>query len=65
MAKAVLLVDALAYLDDDGVRHEVDGKGTEVDLPTAAFDFHEKAGNVAKAGTKAAKEAVEPEDAGV
>jgi hypothetical protein len=67
MPKAVLLVDALAYLDDDGVRQEIDGstldppqasaRGAEVELPSEAFEHHKKHGNVVAAGSKAGKEA--------
>ena len=61
MPKAVLLADAIAWYDEDGERHEVDGKGAELDLPTADFERHLAAGNVAKPSSKAAKEAAEPE----
>ncbi len=61
MPKAVLLADAIAWHDEDDLRHEADGRGTEVDLPADAFDRHKKAGNVAAAGSKAAKSAGEPE----
>ena len=61
MAKAVLLADAIAWYDEDGLRHEADGKGSEVDLPAADFERHLAAGNIAKPSSKAAKEAAEPE----
>jgi hypothetical protein len=61
MAKAILLVDAIAWIDEDGVRQEADGKGSEVDLPADAFKHHEEAGNVAAPRSKAAKEAAEGE----
>lgn len=67
MPKAVLLVDAIAWVDEDGQRHELDGfnldppkpsaKGEQVDLPQAAFDHHLKVGNVAKPRSKDAKAA--------
>lgn len=53
--KAILLADAIAYHDEDGNRQEADGRGTEVDLPKEAFDFHEAAGNVVAASNKAEK----------
>lgn len=59
MPKAVLLVDALAWYDDDGVRHEQDGKGSEVDLPDKAFKHHKDAGSVAAPRSKEAKAAAE------
>lgn len=54
MAKAVLLADAIAWYDEDGVRHEADGRGAEVDLPDADYERHLAAGNIAKPGAGAA-----------
>lgn len=61
MAKAVLLFDAVAWVDEDGNRQEADGKGTEVDLPAGELDRLKKMGAVAAPSSKAAKEAAEPE----
>lgn len=61
MAKAVLLFDAVAWYDEDGVRHEADkydrdGNLNEVDItPDKEFDRLAKIGAVAKAGSAAAE----------
>jgi hypothetical protein len=53
--KAQLIADAIAWHDEDGVRHEEDGRGTEVDLPSKEFDRLSELGAVAKAGSAAAE----------
>lgn len=52
MAKAILLADAIAWYDEDGIRHEADGRGTEVELPKDAFEQHKEAGNIAAPSSK-------------
>jgi hypothetical protein len=70
---AVLLVDGIAWNDDDGLRHEFDGqsmdppqasaKGAKVELPLAAFEHHKNGGNVAAPRSRDAKEAEADADA--
>lgn len=58
MAKAVLLFDAIAWVDEDGTRHDVDGKGKEADVtPKDEFDRLVKLGAIAAPKSKNAKEA--------